>query len=79
MIYREEYTSIKRELKKDSTQKYKVSTLVYFENFQNVNEAIDREKNLKKWKRDWKIKLIERDNKKWLDLAADWFEEILKD
>jgi putative endonuclease len=69
----------KKGIKNGFTQKYGVSTLVYFETFQEVNEAIQREKNLKKWKRDWKIKLIERDNKKWLDLAVDWYEDILKD
>jgi len=66
-------------LKKGFTQKYGVGKLVYFETFQDVNEAIDREKNLKKWKRDWKIKLIEEENKKWLDLARDWYDDILKD
>ena len=41
-------------IKSGFTQKYGISRLVYFETFQNVEEAIDREKNLKKWKRDWK-------------------------
>tara|TARA_R110001583_G_scaffold86860_1_gene226687 strand:+ start:19096 stop:19254 length:159 start_codon:yes stop_codon:yes gene_type:complete len=50
-----------------------------FEIFQSVNEAMDREKNLKKWKRDWKIKLIEEGNKPWIDLAKDWYEDILVD
>jgi len=45
----------KKGVKKGFTQKYGVSQLMYFETFQSVNEAIDREKNLKKWKRDWKI------------------------
>ena len=52
---------------------------MYFETFQSVYDAIDREKNLKKWKRDWKIKLIEEDNKQWLDLARDWYDDILED
>ena len=47
--------------------------------FQQVEEAIEREKNIKKWKRDWKIQLIERNNKKWLDLSRDWFDNILKE
>ena len=50
-------------IKKGFTKKYGVNRLVYFETFQNIDEAIDREKNMKKWKRDWKIKLIEKDNK----------------
>ena len=67
----------KKGTKKGFTQKYGISKLVYFETFQDVNEAISREKNLKKWKRDWKIMLIEEGNKKWLDLAQDWYDDIL--
>ncbi len=65
-------------IKKGFTQKYEVNRLMYFETFQNINEAIKREKNLKKWKRDWKIRLIEEENKKWLDLSQDWFDNILE-
>jgi putative endonuclease len=61
------------------TQKYNISNLVYFETFQNVNEAIAREKNLKKWKRDWKIRLIQENNIKWTDLSKDWCDNILND
>ena len=64
-------------IKKGFTQKYGVNRLMYFEAFQNINEAIKREKNLKKWKRDWKIRLIEEENKKWVDLSQDWFDNIL--
>ncbi len=64
-------------IKKGFTQKYGVNRLMYFETFQSVNEAIDREKNLKKWKRNWKIRLIEEENKQWLDLAKDWYDDIL--
>jgi len=66
-------------IKEGVTQKYGVNKLMYFETFQDVNEAIERENNLKKWKRDWKIKLIEKDNKKWLDLAKNWYDDILSD
>ena len=52
---------------------------MYFETFQNIEEAITREKNMKKWKRDWKIKLIEKENIKWSDLAKDWYDDILHD
>ena len=45
---------------------------MYFETFQYVNDAIKREKNMKKWKRDWKIKLIEEENPNWSDLSKDW-------
>ena len=69
----------KREIKKGFTEKYGINKLIYFETFKDVNEAIKREKNLKKWKRAWKIKLIEEDNKKWLDLSKDWYDAILSD
>ena len=59
------------------TKKYKVNQLVYFETFQNVSEAISREKNLKKWKREWKVNLIEKENIKWLDLTIDWYDDNL--
>ena len=49
--------------------------LVWFEQHALVTEAIRREKQLKKWKRDWKLKLIEDANPQWLDLAADWYPE----
>jgi len=50
------------------TKKYKVNKLVYVEIFNNVNEAIAREKQLKGWSRDKKIFLIETNNKDWNDL-----------
>lgn len=51
--------------------KYNVNKLVYFEIYQNIEEAIAREKNLKKWNREWKLKLIEKDNFQWNDLFQD--------
>jgi len=54
------------------TQKYGLDKLVYFEVFQYVNDAIKREKNIKRWKRQWKIDLIEQDNPQWEDLACEW-------
>ena len=50
------------------TKKYKVHQLVYYEVHGDVHEAILREKQIKKWNRDWKINLIEKDNPHWLDL-----------
>ena len=50
------------------TQKHKVNKLVYFEVFSDPNSAITREKQLKKWKRQWKILLIEQSNPEWIDL-----------
>lgn len=56
------------------TKKYGIDKLMYFETFQYINDAIKREKNMKKWKRQWKIELIEEDNKFWKDLAIDWID-----
>lgn len=50
------------------TKKYRVHTLVYFEEFENIAEAILREKRIKKFKRAWKIELIEKNNGGWRDL-----------
>ena len=50
------------------TQKYNVHTLVYFEQHEMMESAITRENQMKKWKRDWKIKLIEKNNPLWEDL-----------
>ncbi|MFN3752990.1 GIY-YIG nuclease family protein [Flavobacterium sp.] len=54
------------------TAKYNVNLLVYYETFQYINDAIDREKQLKKWNRQWKINLIEEENKDWKDLSENW-------
>ncbi len=58
------------------TSRYNVDKLVYFEQFTNINEAIKREKRLKKWNRQWKIELIEKDNPDWRDLGESWREKI---
>ena len=55
------------------TKKYNVTSLVYFEIFDDPENAIRREKQLKKWKRDWKIELIERENPDWRDLYPELF------
>lgn len=52
------------------TDKYRVHQLVYFEQHQIMEDAILREKQLKKWNRDWKIKLIEEKNSDWDDLYS---------
>ena len=61
----------KNELVERFTKKYKVKNLVYFEQTEDVNSAILREKRLKSWKRDWKIQLIEKDNSEWKDLYTE--------
>ena len=50
------------------TKKYDVSKLVYYETHSDVEAAIVREKQMKKWNRAWKIRLIEEDNPNWDDL-----------
>jgi putative endonuclease len=50
------------------TRRYGVTRLVFYEEFDDINVAIQREKSLKRYLRDWKINLIERDNPFWFDL-----------
>ncbi len=52
------------------TRRYGVIRLVHVEAFAHPEDAIRREKRLKKWPRDWKIKLVEATNPEWMDLAA---------
>jgi putative endonuclease len=56
------------------TQKYNVDRLGYFEVFRDVRNAIAREKEIKGWRRDKKVALIEATNPKWEDLVAKWFK-----
>ena len=53
------------------TQQYGIKLLVYYEAYPDVRDAIQREKNIKKWPRRWKLALIERMNPEWRDLYAD--------
>ena len=50
------------------TEKYGVHRLVFYELYTDMDEAIGREKRLKKWNRAWKIELIEKENPQWRDL-----------
>lgn len=52
------------------TKTYGVKMLVYFEVFDSIEQAIHREKRLKKYKREWKMNLIQQDNVEWQDLAG---------
>jgi len=65
----------KQKLVEGFTKKYNVDNLVYYEIFRDIREAINREKQLKKWKREWKVKLIEKDNPGWDDLYNKLFEK----
>jgi putative endonuclease len=55
------------------TDRYQVERLLYWEAFDDVQKAINREKQLKGWRRSKKIALIESLNPRWLDLAKEWF------
>ena len=53
------------------TKKYCVDKLVYLEEYQSITEAITREKQIKRWRREWKIELIEESNPEWRDLSKE--------
>src|SRR6266567_8183064 len=55
------------------TKKYGVNRLIYFEEYGDVRAAIRREKQLKGWRREKKVALIESKNPGWIDLSADWY------
>ena len=61
---------LKNKLIKGFTEKYQIEALVYYEWFTNIEEAIKRAKQLKKWNRAWKLYLIEKKNPQWIDLSA---------
>ena len=61
----------KAELVPGFTKKYDVKMLVYYEDFEDISEAIRREKIIKKWKRKFKVDAIERANPQWKDLYFD--------
>lgn len=61
----------KTEAVKGFTSRYNVKRLVYYEQYTDPYSAIQREKQLKKWNRTWKIRLIEKHNPEWKDLYHD--------
>lgn len=54
------------------TNKYNVARLVYYETYEDIEFAIQREKQVKKWKREWKIRRIEENNPEWNDLYTQF-------
>jgi putative endonuclease len=60
-----------KENKESFTAKYRVDKLVYYEIYGYIQDAIVREKQLKAWRRNWKIELIEKENPTWRDLFYD--------
>ena len=54
------------------TKKYNVHNLVYYEKYDFIYHAIEREKQIKEWRRKWKLELIEKMNPEWKDLSEEW-------
>jgi putative endonuclease len=67
----------KQDLIEGFTKKYRVHRLVYYEMHPTMEAAIRREKQLKEWRRAWKIRLIESMNPQWIDLFAERTGEVL--
>jgi putative endonuclease len=67
----------KQDLIEGFTKKYRVHRLVYYETHPTMDRAIRREKQLKEWRRAWKIRLIESMNPEWIDLFEEATGEIL--
>ena len=61
----------KHDLVKGFTREYGVHILVYFEQIEDVEQAILTEKKIKRWRRKWKLELIEKQNPKWRDLYME--------
>jgi putative endonuclease len=55
------------------TKKYSIHRLVYYEDYRSIRDAIAREKQVKAWRREKKVALIESLNPEWDDLASDWY------
>ena len=64
----------RKESIKSFTSRYNCDKLVYFESFESAEDAIFREKQLKRYKRVWKENLINDKNSEWKDLSEDWYE-----
>lgn len=57
------------------TSKYNITKVVWFDDFEDVSQAIEGEKKIKGWRRSKKVALIEATNPEWKDLAEDWFSQ----
>ncbi len=65
----------KHKINKGFTSKYKIDRLVFFEQTNDIHSAIAREKEIKGWKREKKLALIQAENPEFLDLSSEWFDE----
>jgi putative endonuclease len=64
----------KNKLFKGFSAKYNIDSLVYFEQFNDIQQAIDRETQMKDYRREKKIALVEKMNPDWKDLSAEWVQ-----
>jgi putative endonuclease len=67
----------KQDLIEGFTKKYRVHLLVYYETHPTMDDAIRREKQIKEWRRRWKIRMIESMNPEWIDLFDEATGEVL--
>jgi putative endonuclease len=65
----------KKKLVAGFTSRYNITQLVWFDDFDDVTQAIEGEKKIKGWRRSKKVALIETSNPEWKDLAEDWFSD----
>ena len=65
----------KNKIAEGFTEKYNIDKLVYYETTNDIKAALQREKQLKKWNRKWKMELIEKENPDWVDLAAEYYKK----
>lgn len=57
------------------SSRYQLKYLLYYEEHTTITDAIEREKQLKNWHKDWKWNLIKEENLKLIDLANDWYDD----
>ena len=69
----------KQKLRDGFTKKYNVTRLAYYEETSDIQTALAREKDIKKWRRSKKIALIKTMNPKWQDLSEEWNDEVSQD
>jgi len=67
----------KNKLVEGFTSRYNINKLVYYEEYDYIDDAIYREKQLKNWHRRWKINLINKFNPGWKDLSDGWYDQAL--
>ena len=65
---------LKNMLGSEYTRRYSTNRLVWFDETNDVSEALTKERQIKEWRPQWKVELIEKVNPDWDDLAADWYD-----